>query len=549
MATSQARPQSDAARPGQVKVAVVGCGGWGKNLVRNFAELGALAAIVEPDAQNAAALIAKHGGRHLDLDAALADPTIDAIVTAAPAVHHYAIAKRSLAAGKHVYVEKPLALVLGEAEELCELAERQDRRLMVGHLLQYHPVFLELKRLVREGKLGRLQYVYSNRLNLGKIRREEDIMWSFAPHDISMILSLIGTEPASVDAVGSYYLHKELADVTMMHLAFPGGERAHVFVSWLHPFKEQKLVLVGTDAMAVFDDGEAWGQKLLLYPHKVQWKDNMPAPAKAEAIAQPVAEAEPLNQECRHFLDCVATGATPRTDGREGVRVLRVLTKAATALARERSGARKASPAAEPAAAAAKPRVAGEHPGVTIHETAYVDDRVSIGEGSKIWHFSHILGDVRIGRRCSIGQNVVVGPRVTIGDNVKIQNNVSVYEGVTLEDGVFCGPSCVFTNVNNPRAEIERKSEFRATLVKRGATIGANATIVCGHTLGEYSFIAAGAVVAGDVPAHALMAGVPAKRIGWMSRAGGKLGADLVCPIDGTRYKEQGNDRLEIAKG
>jgi UDP-2-acetamido-3-amino-2,3-dideoxy-glucuronate N-acetyltransferase len=184
-------------------------------------------------------------------------------------------------------------------------------------------------------------------------------------------------------------------------------------------------------------------------------------------------------------------------------------------------------------------------PGVQIHESSYVDDGVEIGAGSKIWHFSHILGGVRLGRNVSVGQNAVIGPRVVIGDNVKIQNNVSVYEGVTLEDGVFCGPSCVFTNVNNPRAEISRKSEFRATLVRRGASIGANATIVCGHTLGRYCFIAAGAVVTQDVADFALMAGVPARRIGWMSRAGARLGDDLVCAITGARYRLIEEERLE----
>jgi len=181
---------------------------------------------------------------------------------------------------------------------------------------------------------------------------------------------------------------------------------------------------------------------------------------------------------------------------------------------------------------------------VTIHESAYVDDPVEIGAGTKVWHFSHILGRVKIGENCSFGQNVVVGPDVTIGSNCKVQNNVSIYKGVIMEDGVFCGPSCVFTNVNNPRAEIERKDEFKTTLIKRGTTIGANATIVCGHTLGEYSFIAAGAVVASDVTPYALMAGVPAKRIGWMSEAGGKLGDDLICPIDGTAYEETNDGSL-----
>jgi predicted dehydrogenase/acetyltransferase-like isoleucine patch superfamily enzyme len=527
------------------KVAVIGCGYWGRNLVRNFAELGALEGLVDAHAPTVEELRAKHGGRALSLEDALADSAIQAVAIAAPAAAHFALAKQALEAGKHVFVEKPLSLAVSEAEELCVIAERLDRRLMVGHLLQYHPVFLALKALTRQGRLGRLQYVYSNRLNLGKIRREEDILWSFAPHDLSMILSLIGSEPVRVECSGGYFLHQQVADVTTTHLAFPGGEQAHVFVSWLHPFKEQKLVVVGSEAMAVFDDGEVWDRKLLLYPHRVEWRDNLPVPSKAEAEPITVPQAEPLRQECQHFLDCIASGATPRTDGREGVRVLRVLARASEALAGTRNHAPEnpadhAMPVPPP-----QSRVVGTHPGVKIHESAYVDADVTIGEGTSIWHFSHILGAVTIGKKCSIGQNVVIGPKVTIGDSVKLQNNVSVYEGVTLEDGVFCGPSCVFTNVMNPRAEIVRKSEYRTTLVKRGTTIGANATIVCGHTLDAYSFIAAGAVVTADVPAFALMAGVPAKRIGWMSRAGGRLGSDLICPISGARYRQTSPESIE----
>ena len=186
--------------------------------------------------------------------------------------------------------------------------------------------------------------------------------------------------------------------------------------------------------------------------------------------------------------------------------------------------------------------------GVMVHESAYVDDAdAPIGRGTRIWHFSHVLPGTVIGEGCSLGQNVVAGPKVKIGAGCKIQNNVSLYEGVELEDGVFCGPSCVFTNVNNPRAEIERKAEFRRTLVRRGATIGANATIVCGITLGAYSFIGAGAVVIRDVPDFALIVGNPGRRIGWMSKAGGKLGSDLVCPIDGTRYRVTEAGLLEAA--
>ena len=182
---------------------------------------------------------------------------------------------------------------------------------------------------------------------------------------------------------------------------------------------------------------------------------------------------------------------------------------------------------------------------VFVHESAYVDEPAQIGAGTKIWHFAHVLPNCTIGENCSLGQNVVVGPDVRIGNGCKIQNNVSVYKGVELEDDVFCGPSCVFTNVNNPRSKIVRKDEFKPTLVKRGATIGANATIVCGHTLGCYCFIAAGAVVTKDVPAYALMVGTPARRVGWMSRAGGRLGPDLICPLDGARYREVGSNSLE----
>jgi len=177
------------------------------------------------------------------------------------------------------------------------------------------------------------------------------------------------------------------------------------------------------------------------------------------------------------------------------------------------------------------------------HETALVDTGAQIGEGSRIWHFVHVCGGARIGRDCSLGQNVFVGNRVVIGNNVKIQNNVSVYDNVVLEDDVFCGPSMVFTNVYNPRSAVSRKDEYRDTVVRRGATLGANCTIVCGVTIGEYAFIAAGAVINRDVPAYALMAGVPAQRIGWMSQHGERLDLPLegegvaTCPATGVRYQ------------
>lgn len=314
------------------RIAVVGCGYWGKNLVRNFHALGALAAVCDNDAAILADMAGRYGAPAMTYDAILADTALDGVVIAAPAASHEALVRAALEGGKHVFVEKPMALDVENAIQLCRLAENESLILMVGHLLQYHPAFLKLTEIVRGGTLGKLQYIYSNRLNLGKVRREENILWSFAPHDVSMILSLVGEEPIDVRAVGTSYRERGNADVTTTHLIFPGGVRAHIFVSWLHPFKEQKLVVIGESGMAVFDDGEDWDRKILLYPHKIDWVEGIPHPSRADPEPQALDESEPLRLECEHFLICMAKGIQPRTDGEEGVRVLRVLNAAQEAL-------------------------------------------------------------------------------------------------------------------------------------------------------------------------------------------------------------------------
>ena len=508
------------------RVAMVGCGYWGINLLRNLHAIGALAAICEAAPARAAELSELFAVPALTFEQALAAPDIEAVVLATPAETHAALTVRAIEAGKHVFVEKPLALCEEDAEKVRRAATAHGRVVMVGHLLQYHPAFLRLKQLVGDGELGRLRYIYSNRLNLGKFRSKEDVFWSFAPHDISMILALAGGTPDSVLAVGHSYLHNGISDLTTTHLTFANGIDAHIFVSWLHPYKEQKLVVVGDDGMAVFDDSRPWAEKLVLYPHRVSWRDGVPEPSKADAHPVALEAAEPLRLECLHFLDCIREARRPRTDVAEGIGVLSVLDAARRSMASGKPVAIKATDYVEPAP-----------PPYVVHPTACVDEGALVGAGTRIWHFSHILKNTEVGRDCTIGQNVVIGPDVTVGDRCKIQNNVSLYAGVTLEDGVFCGPSCVFTNVNNPRAEIERKSEFRPTRVGRGATIGANATIVCGHDLGAYCFVAAGAVVTKHVPPHALVVGNPARQIGWVSHAGERLGDDLVCPRTGTRYR------------
>jgi predicted dehydrogenase/acetyltransferase-like isoleucine patch superfamily enzyme len=510
------------------KVAVIGCGHWGRNLVRNFHVLGALAAVCDGAPARAQEEAERHGVRALTFEEILAAPEIDAVVLATPAESHARLAVAAIEAGKHVFIEKPLALELAAAHRVAAAAAARNRLLMVGHLLHYHPAFLALHDLIAQGKLGRLQYIYSNRLNLGKFRREEDVFWSFAPHDISMILALAGELPESVEAVGHCYLHKKIADVTTTHLRFGSGLNAHIFVSWLHPSKEQRLIAIGDHGMAIFDDGEPWSRKLVLYAHRVTWHNGMPEPSRGDPVYFPLSEGEPLRLECQHFLESIRKARPPRTDVHEGIRVLRVLDAARRSLASSRVVELGAAPEGS----------------YFVHESAYVDGGCEIGPDTKIWHFTHVLKGSRIGRECTIGQNVMIGPDVVVGDRCKIQNNVSLYKGVVLEDGVFCGPSCVFTNVLNPRAEIERKDEFRTTIVGRGATIGAHATIVCGCSIGPYSFVAAGAVVTRDVPSHALVAGVPARRIGWMSHAGYRLGDDLFCPHTGDRYAPDGRGGL-----
>lgn len=516
-------------------IAIVGSGYWGKNLIRNFHQLGALELIVDTNQQTLAEFRKQYPDVRSStrLEDALENPAIEGVVIATPAETHYEIARRALLAGKHAYVEKPLVLEERHGEELIAIADERELILMVGHLLHYHPAFIKLKELVSSGDFGRINYIYSNRLNLGKIRREENALWSFAPHDISMILALAGEFPDTVQASGGNYLHSSIADVTMTNFDFPSGLKAHVFVSWLHPFKEQKLIVVGDRKMAVFNDTLPWEEKLVSYPHQINWSNGVPTPQKADGTPIPVEPDEPLKRECLHFLECISHGCVTVTDGREGLRVLRVLMGAQRSL--EAAGAPIPLRNAEKQANAP-----------FVHETTVVDPGAELAAGVKIWHFSHILKNTSIGENTNIGQNVMIGPDVEVGKGCKIQNNVSVYKGVTLEDNVFCGPSMVFTNVHTPRAHVNRMDQVRNTLVRTGATLGANSTIVCGHTIGAYAFIGAGAVVTRDVPDHALMVGNPARRIGWMCACGERLNRDLACSSCGNVYTVQGNTIVEV---
>lgn len=504
-----------------MKIAVIGYGYWGKNLVRNFYELlGASGMVVcdfDKDKLNRVRSVYPEIETTASFTDVLCNKEIKAVIIATPAVTHYQLAKECILSGKDVFVEKPLSLRVDEGLELVRLSEKEKRILMVGHLLEYHPGILKLKELIDKGKLGKINYIYSNRLNLGKIRREENILWSFAPHDISAMLLLLNEMPVSVSAHGGNYLHKNIADVTVSMLEFASGAKGHIFVSWLHPYKEQKLIVVGDKKMAVFDD-VAQQDKLSLYNHKIEWIDRMPVLKKDDAEVVRFSLSEPLKEECRHFMRCVKTKIKPKTDGYNGVRVLEILQACEQSLQRH----------GEPISLGKNDIKLSMHHriglgDIGIHHSAIVETPYCIGKGTKIWHYSHVMNGARIGKNCRVGQNVFIGSGAEIGNGVKIQNNVSVYDGVKLEDNVFCGPSTVFTNVINPRSYISRSNEFKQTLVKSGATLGANSTILCGITIGEYAFIGAGAVVTKDVPAYALIYGNPASLKGWMCQCGIKL--------------------------
>jgi UDP-2-acetamido-3-amino-2,3-dideoxy-glucuronate N-acetyltransferase len=522
----------DCERP---KVAVLGNGYWGKNLVRNFHALGALEYVCDTREDVLVTARVQYGAKTThDLGAVLDDPLVRGIVIAAPAARHYELARRSLLAGKDVFVEKPLALRVEEGRELVRIAAEGNRILMVGHILQYHPAILELKRLIHAGELGNIQYIYSSRLNMGKLRTEEDIVWSFAPHDISAILFLLDEVPVRVAAQGGCYINSRIFDTTLTTCDFQSGAKAHVFVSWLHPFKEQKLTIVGGRKMAVFDDVEP-ERKLVLYAHRIDWLDRVPVAHKEDGHVIPLPHVEPLQQECEHFLECIEQRHKPRTDGESALHVIQVLERC------EQSLLKSGNPLEFVTAG----------PKYFAHQTAVIDEGCEIGEGTKIWHFTHIMSGSKLGRNCNLGQNVVISPDVKIGNNVKIQNNVSVYTGVELQDNVFCGPSMVFTNVINPRSHVVRRNEYKKTLAKEGASIGANATIVCGVTLGSYSFVGAGAVVTRDVPDYALVVGVPARQAGWMCSCGIRLansGAVLKCAACGKMYSARGNECREIER-
>lgn len=509
---------------GTKNVVVVGGGRWGKNLARNFYELGALHTICDPNEP----LLDDYKKQYPDISvtsnysAVLENPLLSRIVISAPAALHFELTKQALIAGKDVYVEKPLCLNCHEAEELITLAKDGAQILMVGHILQYHPCVKRLQELVGAGELGKLQYIVSNRLNLGAIRTEENALWDLAPHDVSVILSLCGHSiPYRVKCLGGTFISPGVADIALTTMRFEGGISAHIYVSWLNPYKEQKLVVVGSHGMVVFDDTKPWDEKLLLYRNHLKWTNGtIPHVEQSDAEKIDVTPAEPLKEECLHFLKCCDERIDPRTDGREGMRVLKVLEAAHASLIVDGS-------AKDPR----ETHVFNSDPAplYEAHSSAIIDPNAEIGNGTKIGHFTHLMDGAKIGQFCHINENVVIPA------------------GVVCENNVFLGPNVVFTNIKNPR--IPTCMQKQKTRVKNDATIGAQTTILTGTSLGEYCFVEAGTVVNEDVVPYAHIAGNPGKQIGWVSREGQPLNLPIssteelsaTCPVTQETYSLKGS--------
>lgn len=307
-------------------IAVIGAGYWGTNHARTFAGLGALYAVSDRHPDRAAALAAEHGARALAYEDVLADPAVDGVVLALPPQYHAEQSIEVLEAGKHLLVEKPIALSVADARRVADAAARSDLVAMTGHVLRFHPAFEALEKLIAEGELGAVRYIHSHRVGLGKFHAENDALWDIAPHDLSLILAITGEKPVNVRGVGSAMLNR-LSDFAHLHLQFPGGVRGHVFASRLNPYRERKLTVIGSKAMAVFDDVAPWGEKLAVFRHKLWeddsgWQSEMVDP---DYVAIP--DGLPLTRECAHFLECIRTGAAPRTPVADGLAVIEILSE------------------------------------------------------------------------------------------------------------------------------------------------------------------------------------------------------------------------------
>lgn len=493
-----------------IKLGLIGGGYWGKNLIREFNNCNVLHTIcdINEDSLNSYNIQYPNVNTTTNWNDILNNNDINSVCIALPAEMHFKFAKEALLRNKDVYVEKPITLDVKEGEELIKIANEKNRILMVGHLLHYHPCIEKIKEIVNSGKIGKIKNIVANRLNLGKFRTQENVLWSFAPHDISVILNLCNSKlPQSVLCTGVSHITKNIHDTTNSIL-FYNDKYININVNWLNPYKEQKMSIIGEKGMLLFDD-VLKENKLTLYPEYIKFSsdiNSIPEPVKNNAInIECNFDKSPLLKECEHFINCCKTRNTPITDGNEGLRVLKVLNNLQESLINNKMIYLK-----------------NKKEKYFKHETAIIDDGAEIGEGTKIWHYSHICSGAKIGKNCNIGQNVFIAKDAVIGDNCKVQNNVSIYSGVKAGNYVFFGPSCVLTNDINPRGMHSKGGKYIDTILEDGVTLGANSTIICGNTIGKHSLIGAGSVVCKNIEEYSIIVGNPGKKIGTIDEKGNR---------------------------
>lgn len=488
---------------------LIGGGYWGKNLIRDFDKLNILHSVCDIDKKALKDVQQKY--KEVSVTQKWSDildnSEITCVCIALPAHMHYKFTKQAIEAGKNVYVEKPFTLTVEHAEELKNLAEEKNKLLMVGHLLHYHPGIKAMKKMISSGAIGEIRQIVANRYSLGIFRTFENVLWSFGVHDISLILSLCNDElPDSVICNGVAHITPNVHDFTNCILKY-SDKYISLNLNWLSPYKEQRISVVGTKGMLVFDDVT---KKLQHIPEYIKFSNEL-VPSNPVAIKNNEKELSyfnefPLFAECKHFKECCADNIEPYTNAEEGLRTVKVLTELQKSL--DNNGIeihlKKGTTDSD----------------IYIHPTATVDNGAIIGEGTKIWHYTHICSGAKIGKNCNIGQNVFVAGGAEIGDGCKVQNNVSIYKGVTAGNNVFFGPSCVLTNDINPRCLYPKNGEYKKTIIEDGVTLGANCTIVCGNTIEHDALIGAGSVVTKDVGNNSLQVGVPAKNIGSVDSEG-----------------------------
>ena len=499
-------------------IAVIGGGYWGKNLIRDFNKLEALHTVCDINEEALEEYREKYPevkttNRYEDI---IGNEDIKGVCIALPAHMHYEYVKKFLLGGKHVYVEKPFTLNVKNAEELVKLAAEVKKKLMVGHLLQYHPSICVIKDMIKnKDYIGEIKHISTVRQSLGIYRTFENVLWSFGVHDISVILSLCNDKLPNtrVSCTGSSIITEGIHDIVHCNMDY-GDKQITLSVSWLSPEKKQTMTIVGTKGILHFDDVK---KEIKLNRNHIEWEGSIPKANKNSEIMKTSDDVlTPLTYECLEFTHCIDNDRKPRTDGEEGLRVIKVLTALQESL--DNDGIKVKLFTDENSIGVEE----GGEMGYYVHPTATVDEGAEVGEGTKIWHYSHVCAGARIGKNCTVGQNVYIGGDAKLGDNCKVQNNVSVYDGVEAGDNVFFGPSCVLTNDINPRCRYSKNGNYMKTILADGVTLGANCTIVCGNSIGCDAMVGAGAVVCKDVAANALVVGNPARRIGSVDATGSR---------------------------